>query len=83
MINFNFLFEDAFESYISFYISDKEFTYLDLKRRVFAIANLLSEHRIKNQNIGVYLSDDLNTYASFIAIWISKNAYVPISPFIS
>lgn len=80
MINFNFLFEDAFESYISFYISDKEFTYLDLKRRVFAIANLLSEHRIKNQNIGVYLSDDLNTYASFIAIWITKNAYVPISP---
>ena len=79
-MNFDFLFTNLFDKNIAFYIDEKEYTYLEFKQTVFSISNRINEHNIEGQNIGVYLSDDLYSYAAFIAIWLTKNAYVPIHP---
>ena len=80
MMNFDFLFTNLFDKNIAFYIDEKEYTYLEFKQTVFSISNRINEHNIEGQNVGVYLSDDLYSYAAFIAIWLTKNAYVPIHP---
>jgi amino acid adenylation domain-containing protein len=59
-------------------IGDTFYTYRDLDRKAFAIAQLLPEN--SSSSVGVITHNDLSTYASLFAIWLSGKTAVPINP---
>jgi len=64
----------------AFCINDKFFTYKDLFRVISGIRAELKAKVVKGKNVGVIANDDLETYASIIAIWLEGGAYVPLHP---
>lgn len=62
----------------AFCIKGKYYTYGDLKERVLNIRGLLSERAIGNRHIGLVTNNDLETYASIIALWMDGYCYVPL-----
>ncbi|MFB9057589.1 AMP-binding protein [Mariniflexile ostreae] len=76
--------KDAFEKHEennAFFINDTYYTYRDLAQGVSnirqAIKPLLSE---KGANIGLVVHDNIETYASIIALWLEGKTYVPLHP---
>ncbi|MCF8380187.1 MAG: AMP-binding protein [Bacteroidales bacterium] len=72
---------EEFPDRTAFHIQGISFSYSELKRVTFKIAKSIkatcsSEEKI----IGIYTYDDLETYASILACWITGKAYVPINP---
>ena len=59
-------------------IGDTFYTYRDLDRKAFAIAQLLPEK--KRSPVGIITNNDLSTYASLFAVWLSGKTAVPINP---
>ncbi len=62
----------------AFCIRDTFYTYHQLSERVCIIRNALAT--IDEQYIGLVSNDDLNTYASILAIWMEGKCYVPLHP---
>lgn len=62
----------------AFCIKGKFFTYGDLRTKVSNIRALLSERSITNKHIGLVTNNDLETYASIIALWMDGYCYVPL-----
>lgn len=64
----------------AFYIGERFFTYGELDRATRGIVSLIRAGIQGRQNaIGVISNDDLNTYASILAIWLTGNYMIPLS----
>ena len=64
----------------AFFIKGRYFTYRDLSSKISVIqANLLRDFP-GEKYAGVVLNDDLETYASILALWFSGMAFVPVNP---
>ncbi len=59
-------------------IADKKYTYTEVLRIANSIRFQLQ--KTDNQNIGIYLTDDVYMYASILAVWFEGKTYVPIHP---
>jgi len=64
-----------------FCISQKFYTYKQFAQKISAIRVVLQQTIFKNQDIvGLVTNDDIETYASIIALWMEGKAYVPLHP---
>jgi D-alanine--poly(phosphoribitol) ligase subunit 1 len=65
----------------AFCINGSYFSYHDLAEKISGIRILINRNsNIPGQAIGLVANDDLETYASILAIWMEGNYYVPLSP---
>jgi D-alanine--poly(phosphoribitol) ligase subunit 1 len=64
----------------AFFIAGTWFTYGQLSALVSKIQDLLGSGAGRTDHVGVYLSDDLQTYASILALWFSGRAFIPVNP---
>jgi D-alanine--poly(phosphoribitol) ligase subunit 1 len=62
----------------AFCISDKYYNYISLATRVNAIRKSLK--RVDDDIVGLVANDDINTYASILALWMEGKCYVPLHP---
>ncbi len=63
---------------IVFNISGKDYSYSEFYRKVNAIANELLTTKKSQQKVIVATNNDIETYASIIAIWQTGNIYIPL-----
>lgn len=71
----------AHSSHTAFCISGKYFTYQEFGRRVSAIRQyIINSSHNENKIWGLSLHDDINTYASIIALWMEGRCFVPLHP---
>jgi amino acid adenylation domain-containing protein len=64
----------------AFYISDKYYSYRQFSERISAIRTIISDCQSNQQVFAIVIHDDLDTYASIIALWMEGKAYVPLHP---
>ena len=65
----------------AFFIGGKTYTYRTLGCRTAAIQQTLQSRSCHpGQRIALAVNDDLDTYASIIALWLEGCAYVPLHP---
>jgi len=65
----------------AFFIGDKFFTYDELNKVVCATGNVIQSNLPGRQNpIGVITNNDIETYGSILAIWFTRNIFVPLNP---
>jgi D-alanine--poly(phosphoribitol) ligase subunit 1 len=69
-----------FSASYSFFINETYFTYKDLAIGISKIRTKIQESSFSGANIGLIVNDDIETYASIIAIWLEGYSYVPIHP---
>ena len=62
----------------AFCINEKYYTYSQFTQRIAAIAKSLEFNN--EVNIALITNDDLDTYASIFAIWLTGKIYIPINP---
>lgn len=63
---------------LAFHIGKQDYSYsqfYDIIEQVYAKVNNLPE-----DNICLYATDDIRTYATIVALWFSGKAYVPLNP---
>jgi amino acid adenylation domain-containing protein len=64
----------------AFYIGESFFTYAELDRATRSIASIILKNiKGKHNTIGVITYDSLQTYASILAIWLTRNIFVPLN----
>lgn len=64
----------------AFCINDTFYTYSDFGKSISKIRKALCDSENANQAIGLVINDDLETYASIIALWLEGKCYVPLHP---
>jgi len=65
----------------AFFINDKYYTYNTLAEHISGILEIIERHTGKNpQCIGIVEKDDIETYASLLAVLLSGNTYVILNP---
>lgn len=65
----------------AFFIDEVFYTYDDVAKSISGLRELIRHSIPKTEkNIGLVANNDLETYASIVAIWLEGKAYVPISP---
>lgn len=64
----------------AFCIDEVFYTYEQLGRQVQTIRSAVHAAKYSNSNVGLVINDDLQTYASIIALWLEGSAYVPLHP---
>ena len=64
---------------IAFYIKNEAYTYASLGEELSKIRLLLQKKKPDTHFIGVLAHDDLQTYASILALWMEGYAFVPLS----
>jgi amino acid adenylation domain-containing protein len=65
---------------LAFFIGNKTYSYYELCQRISGIQQIIFKNKISENNIillNVY--DDIETYASVLAIWFSGATFVPIN----
>lgn len=64
----------------AFCIEDTYYSYSELNNRVTGIISELNNYSsfLKGKKVAVVCTNDINTYASLLACWISGYAYVPL-----
>ena len=70
------LYEDTSRN--AFCINGTFFTYQDLAEVVSKIRSVLCD--VPAKHIGLVANDDLETYASILALWFEGKCYVPLYP---
>jgi D-alanine--poly(phosphoribitol) ligase subunit 1 len=63
----------------AFCIKGNYYTYKDLGERVSKIQNEILSKKIESQNIGIATNNDIDTYASILAILFSGYCFVPLN----
>jgi len=76
----DFLFDESNDSANAICINDVFFTYKELKQKTSSIVSKINQLGIRHESIGVYIGDNVETYASIIAIWYTGNKYIPLHP---
>lgn len=71
---------ESYGSNNAFCINEKFYTYNDFAQNISKIKNALQNSKTESNNIGLVANDDIETYASIIAIWLEGFAYVPLHP---
>ena len=64
----------------SFCINEKFYTYNDLVINISKIRDVLVTKIINSRQFGLVVNDDIETYASILALWLEGVAYVPLHP---
>jgi len=64
----------------AFFIEESSYTYGELGSLVASIQALVSKEAGEVDHVGVYLADDIYTYASILALWMSGKSFIPINP---
>lgn len=65
----------------AFFIDGKHYTYKTLEKRISGIYNIIKQHaNTTTQCIGILEGDNIETYASLLAILFSGNTYVILNP---
>lgn len=64
----------------AFCINDTFYSYAYLGKRISAIVDTIQESKLRNVSVGVVLEDNIDTYASILAVWSSGNTFVPLHP---
>lgn len=62
----------------AFCIEDIHFTYGEFAETISNIRSLIHERSVKNKCVGLVTNNDLETYASIIALWLDGYCYVPL-----
>lgn len=70
----------SFSSHNAFCIDEEYFTYAQLGQCVSKIRTALLQCRYSNSKVGLVINDDLESYASIIALWLEGDCYVPLHP---
>ncbi|MEP3836573.1 MAG: AMP-binding protein [Algibacter sp.] len=66
----------------AFYIDDIAYTYKDFALEISKIRQHIAKHVDSSEKlIGLIANDDIQTYASMIALWLEGKAYVPVNHF--
>ncbi len=64
----------------AFYIAETGYTYGELSALVAEIQQRIKQTTGGDEHVGVCLGDDIQTYASILALWMSGIAFVPVNP---
>lgn len=64
----------------AFCINEVHYTYAQLGECVSKIRFALQRSSYQNTKVGLVINDDLESYASIIALWLEGNCYVPLHP---
>lgn len=64
----------------AFFIRETWFSYGELASVVAEIQTRLTELTVGDNHVGLYLEDDIYTYASILALWMTGKAFVPVNP---
>lgn len=64
----------------AFFINGIYYTYNQFAERISAIRSIIRASEEYKQIWGLALHDDLNTYASIIALWMEGKSYLPLHP---
>jgi len=65
----------------AFCINECFYTYDQVAIYVSKIRTAIQSMHIENPNIGLVINDDIETYASIIALWLEGYAYLPLHPY--
>lgn len=71
---------EVYPLYDAFYIAGQYHTYLQFAQRISAIREQICDSQSNEQIYALAIHDDLDTYASVIALWMEGKAYVPLHP---
>ena len=64
----------------AFCIDEEFYTYEQLGHCVSKIRAALQQSNYQNSKVGLVINDDLESYASIIALWLEGDCYVPLHP---
>ena len=65
----------------AFYIEEKYYTYEQFYKLVFQICHLIKTNKINDEKlIGIIIQNDIETYASIVAVWFSGCGFIPLNP---
>lgn len=64
----------------AFFIADKYYTFRELGEAVSGIRQAFAGFKTGDRNVALVVNDDLETYASIIALWMEGKGYVPLHP---
>lgn len=64
----------------AFCINEEFYTYDQLGKCVSKIRAALQQSMYHNTKVGLVINDDLESYASIIALWLEGDCYVPLHP---
>ena len=64
----------------AFYIGESYHTYAQFGQCVSKVRTQLTKTSYSNSKVGLVINDDLETYASIIALWLEGDCYVPLHP---
>lgn len=71
---------ERFPTRNAFCIDEEKYTYEQFGNCISKVRIALQKCSYKNSNVGLVINDDLETYASIIALWLEGNGYVPLHP---
>lgn len=69
-----------FHNKFAFCIDEEHYTYSQFGQCVSKIRCELTKTVYRNTKVGLVINDDLETYASIIALWLEGDCYVPLHP---
>lgn len=64
----------------AFCINGELYTFKQFGENILKIRGILRQESLKGKQIGLVANDDIETYASILAIWLEGLAYVPLHP---
>lgn len=64
----------------AFCISEVYYSYSDFAKQISKIRNTISKENFLGKNVGLVANDDIETYATIVALWLEGLAYVPLHP---
>ncbi len=64
----------------AFCIEDRFYTYMQLGECTSAIQDIVANNTESGQRVGLVINNDLQTYASILALWLTGKSYVPLHP---
>jgi amino acid adenylation domain-containing protein len=76
-------FINIFEKHINrnaFCINEQFYSYRTLALIISGIRKSLRQHNLLHKYVGILANDDIETYASIIAVWLEGGSYVPLHP---
>ena len=62
------------------YIGDTTYTYQQLAQRIAAVRQALRQYHTTDTIAALAIHDNIDTYASILALWMEGKAYVPLHP---
>ena len=71
---------ERFPSKNAFCINDEFYTYAQLGECISKVKTALQRCKYQNNKVGLVINDDLESYASIIALWLEGACYVPLHP---